>query len=53
MLFDEKMYQEILEKIEIKKEFVNVIENKEFVLYLQPKIDIKENKVADFETLIR
>lgn len=47
------MKSDILNKIEIEKKIKDGIKNKEFVLYFQPQIDIRNNKIRGFEALVR
>ncbi|WP_446898948.1 EAL domain-containing protein [Clostridium sp. LBM24168] len=52
-IFKKSMYDEILKKSELEKEIRKAIKTSEFILYYQPQVDIKNNRVASFEALIR
>lgn len=51
--FTEKLSQAILADKEIEDEMRPALENKQFVMYLQPKIDMKTMKPCGSEALIR
>lgn len=51
--FEPALNQMITDKMELQSELRNAIENKEFVLFYQAKMDIKHKKVIGFEALIR
>jgi diguanylate cyclase (GGDEF)-like protein/PAS domain S-box-containing protein len=51
--FDKKFKDLLLEKMRIESKLRTGIKNKEFVLYYQPQLDIKNNKIKGFEALIR
>lgn len=52
-IFEKYMYDDILRKSEMEKELRKAIKNDEFVLYYQPQMDIKINRILSFEALIR
>ena len=52
-VFDRQMYLQTLKTIEIERDLRQALQNKEFVLYYQPIIALKDNTLAGFEALIR
>ncbi|WP_017753484.1 putative bifunctional diguanylate cyclase/phosphodiesterase [Calidifontibacillus oryziterrae] len=52
-VFGEKLLSNVQRKVILEKHLIRAIENKEFKIYYQPQIDIKENKVVGLEALIR
>lgn len=51
--YDNKTMQKILYETNIMNEFANSIENKQFIVFLQPQIDCKTGKVLGAEALAR
>lgn len=51
--YNNQMTSEIFEKIIMKQEIKDAIENDEFEVYYQPQIDIKQNKIIGAEALVR
>ncbi|BCJ99968.1 putative bifunctional diguanylate cyclase/phosphodiesterase [Anaerocolumna chitinilytica] len=51
--FKAAMNDRIMEKIQNQSELRRAIEKKEFVVYYQPQIDLKTDKVIGFEALVR
>jgi len=51
--YDTQMTQKAYEKIIIKSELKNAISNNEFIIYLQPQIDISTNTLLGMEALSR
>lgn len=51
--FDASMNEKLMNKIEMQSELRKAIENKEFVAYYQPQIQLQDNKLVGFEALIR
>ncbi len=51
--FDESINEKLMEKIQIQSELRKAIENQEFVLFYQPQIDLKSDRIVGFEALIR
>ena len=47
------MTSEIFEKIIMKKEISDALENGDFEVFYQPQINIKENKIVGLEALVR
>ena len=47
------MNEEIAQKMLLEKRLYKALEKNEFMVYYQPKINIKENQVVGFEALIR
>jgi diguanylate cyclase (GGDEF)-like protein/PAS domain S-box-containing protein len=52
-IFDEKMYAETRELLEIENDLRNAIFHKEFVLYYQPIVSLDTNTLYGFEALLR
>lgn len=53
VVYDEKIQKDILGYNEMKKDIQVGIENDEFILYLQPILNVITNKVVAFEALLR
>jgi diguanylate cyclase (GGDEF)-like protein/PAS domain S-box-containing protein len=51
--YKNEMTSEIFEKILMKKEISDGLENGEFEVFYQPQINIKENKIVGLEALVR
>ncbi len=51
--YDNQMHQQITDEIEIVESMQAALNNKEFEVYLQPKCQIKTNKILGAEALIR
>ena len=51
--FDEKMRQEQLREKQIENDIVAALKNEEFALYIQPKVDMRNNKIIGGEALVR
>lgn len=49
----EKMNDEIIEMTELEKGLHLALNQKEFILHYQPKIDLKTNKIIGMESLVR
>ncbi len=52
-IFDPLMYIEISRFLEVETNLRLALERKEFILYYQPIVDLKINKLAGFEALVR
>ena len=52
-IFDEEMYAQTKELLEIENDLRNAILHKEFVLHYQPIISLKTNTLYGFEALLR
>lgn len=52
-LYDRKTHEKQLREIEILSSFEAALDNKEYVIYLQPKIDTASEEVAGAEALVR
>lgn len=53
LFFQEEMFQAIGRKLQLVRDLRRGIEKDEFIVYYQPIIDIKQNRVSGFEALIR
>ena len=51
--FNDSMNENLMNKIEMQSELRKAIENKDFVAYYQPQIQLSDNKLVGFEALIR
>lgn len=51
--FDDKMREEQLREKQIENEIVAALKNGEFALYIQPKVDMTNNKIIGGEALVR
>jgi polar amino acid transport system substrate-binding protein len=51
--FNETINERLMGKIQTQSELRRAIENKEFVIYYQPQIDLTADKVSGFEALVR
>jgi diguanylate cyclase (GGDEF)-like protein len=52
-LFDNDQYNRVLEILNMEQNLRSAINNQEFHLYYQPIINLKDNSLSGFETLIR
>jgi diguanylate cyclase (GGDEF)-like protein len=52
-LFDNDQYHRVLEILNMEQNLRSAINNQEFHLYYQPIINLKDNSLSGFETLIR
>jgi diguanylate cyclase (GGDEF)-like protein len=52
-LFDNDQYNRVLEILNMEQNLRSAINNQEFHLYFQPIINLKDNSLSGFETLIR
>ena len=53
VLYDESMGRNLLKEVEYANDMENAFRNREFVVYMQPKIDLKEHSIIGAEALIR
>lgn len=51
--FNDSMNVNLMKKIEMQSELRKAIENREFVAYYQPQIQLSDNQLVGFEALIR
>lgn len=51
--FNDSMKEKLMEKIQLQSELRKAIENKEFVVYYQPQVDLNTKKIVGFEALLR
>lgn len=51
--FHEELNGRLLERIRLEQEMQQALENQEFELYYQPKVDIQSGRVAGVEALLR
>lgn len=52
-IFDEKMHQAAMNRLELENDLYKAIELQQFVLYYQPIVDITTQKLKGFEALVR
>ncbi|MGK7929930.1 MAG: EAL domain-containing protein [Microcystaceae cyanobacterium] len=53
MVFDQTMRQTALSRLQLENDLRQAIEKKEFILYYQPIIELKQGQLVGFEALIR
>lgn len=53
ILYEETFRQNMLAEQEMENRMLSALENGEFVVYLQPKFNIREDKIAAAEALVR
>ncbi|MBV7271505.1 bifunctional diguanylate cyclase/phosphodiesterase [Clostridium sp. PL3] len=51
--FESSMRKQILERVELEKELREAVENKEFIIFYQPKINISTGELEGAEALVR
>ncbi len=51
--YDEAMLEQEISRTQIIHEFGNALENKDFLVYYQPKINLKEKRLCGAEALVR
>jgi diguanylate cyclase (GGDEF)-like protein len=52
-VFDARMHANILDKMQLEADLRKAIEHREFVLYYQPIMDLKSQRLTGFEALVR
>ena len=52
-IYNDDIRNELIEQNEIENDMKKALENKEFIVYLQPKYDLQTEKVSGAEALIR
>lgn len=53
VIYDNFMNEAFTERMNIEKQLHNALGNNEFKIYYQPQLDIRTNKIAGFEALLR
>ncbi|MCU1289673.1 MAG: diguanylate cyclase/phosphodiesterase with and sensor(s) [Acidobacteria bacterium] len=53
VIFEDKMHEMLMERIEIETDLRRAIDNEEFVLHYQPIIDLQTQRVTGMESLVR
>ncbi len=53
VVYDEIMGKNLLKEVEYANDMENAFHNNEFVVYMQPKVDLKQHKIIGAEALIR
>lgn len=53
IFFDDKMRQQQMREKQIENDIVEALKNKNFVLYIQPKVDMDSGRVIGGEALVR
>lgn len=51
--FNDTMKQKMQKELEITNNMESALRNNEFIVYIQPKIELKENKIVGGEALVR
>jgi len=52
-IFDAKMHANILDRMQLETDLRGAVDRKEFMLYYQPIVDLKAQRVTGFEALVR
>lgn len=52
-VYEEQMDQDFTERVNIETHLNSALEKKEFEVYYQPQLDLKTNRIAGFEALLR
>jgi len=53
VVYDESMGENLLKEVKYANDMEDAFRNKEFVVYMQPKIDLKQHRIIGAEALIR
>ena len=53
IVYDDSMGENLLKEVKYANEMEEAFRNKEFVVYMQPKVDLKQHKIIGAEALIR
>ena len=53
IVYDEVMGESLLKEVQYVNDMEEAFRNKEFVVYMQPKVDLKQHKIIGAEALIR
>lgn len=51
--YDEQLHQRVMKEKRIESLMTSALENKEFLIYLQPKVQLKNKNIAGAEALVR
>ena len=51
--YTDKMHQDSIRRMRLVKDLENAIKNEEFILYYQPKVNLKQGKIIGMEALVR
>ncbi|MFU0826711.1 MAG: Diguanylate cyclase (GGDEF) domain-containing protein [Lachnoclostridium sp.] len=51
--FDDSINEKLMDRIQMQSELRQAMENKEFLVYYQPQVDLNFGKITGFEALIR
>jgi diguanylate cyclase (GGDEF)-like protein len=53
MVYDQAMNEAFIERVAIEKHLQDALDNNEFLVYYQPQLDIRANRITGFEALLR
>ena len=53
VFFEDKMYKKIIQRHILEEDIKKAIENDEFIVYYQPKVDVIAHKIIGLEALVR
>lgn len=53
MVYDQAMNEAFIERVSIEKHLQDALDNNEFLVYYQPQLDIRANRITGFEALLR
>lgn len=51
--YDDKIHRKVMQEKQVESRMVAALNNKEFVVYFQPKIDLRTNRIVGAEALVR
>lgn len=52
-LYDDKIHRRVVQEKSVEAKMVSALNNNEFVVYLQPKVELKTKKIVGAEALVR